>query len=76
MNMHNNEMTSEFIRRSIQLFYERKTEQGQVSTLNGQDLQEQEDCVVEPSHRMFKGSIERFFAFIQADLDPRDASSH
>jgi len=74
--MHNNEMTSEFIRRGIQLFYERKTEQGQESVLNVEDLQEPEECVVEPSHRLFKGSIERFFAFIQVELDHRDASSH
>jgi len=33
------------------------------------DIQEHEDCVVEHSPRMFKGSVERFFAFNNMKLD-------
>jgi hypothetical protein len=68
MNM-NLDTTGEYIRRGIQLFYEREIELEQGSELNNGGMQEPEDHFMERSNSQFKGSIERFFAFINRELD-------
>ncbi len=61
--------TREFFRRGIQLFYGMKIEQKQGSESHNGGIQEPEDHLMDHSNSLFKGSIERFFAFTNRAMD-------